>query len=100
MNTIQYLDKAKEVRGLQSDYALAKYLGIRQSTISGYRAGKSQMDDVIAQKLANAIGIHAGIVMLDMHRERAQTPEEAGIWQEIAKGFLTLLLPAKKGLSA
>lgn len=100
MNTIEYLDKAKSEKGIPSDYALAKALGIRSSAISNYRSGKSQMDDNVARKIAEIIGVHAGIVMLDMHRERAQTAEEAGIWQEIAKGFLSLLLPAKIGASA
>lgn len=95
MNTIEYLDAAKARLGIESDYALAKKLGMRASTISNYRAGRGQMDDEIATKVAVAAGIHPGIVMLDMHRARAKTPAEQSIWQEIFEGFLTLLPRAK-----
>jgi hypothetical protein len=95
MNTNEYLDKAKEVKGITSDYALAKELKIRPSAISNYRAGKSHFDDVISAKVAELIGIHAGLVMLDMHRQRASTPEEINVWKEIFQGFQALLLPAK-----
>lgn len=97
MNTNEYLDKAKEAARLPSDYALAKELGIRSSAISNYRSGRSHFDDVISAKIASLIGIHAGLVMLDMHRQRANTPEEAVVWQEIFKGFLKLLPRAKSG---
>jgi transcriptional regulator with XRE-family HTH domain len=95
MNTIEYLDAAKRALGVESDYALAKRLAMRASTISNYRSGRGQMDDDIAKKVAAAMGVHPGLVMLDMHRERAKTPEEQSIWQEIYKGFLTLLPRAK-----
>lgn len=99
MNTIEYLDAAKARLGIESDYALAKALGMRASTISNYRAGRGQMDDEIASKVAAAAGIHPGIVMLDMHRARAKTEKEASIWQEIFEGFHVLLLHAKSGRS-
>ena len=95
MDTLQYLDAAKVRLGIESDYALAKALGIRASTIAGYKSRGGQMDDEIATKVAAAAGIHPGIVMLDMHRARAKTPAEQSIWQEIFEGFLTLLPRAK-----
>lgn len=95
MNTIEYLDAVKKRIGKDSDYAVAKALHLRSSTISGYRTRGGQMDDEIAAKVAELLGIHPGLVILDMHRARAKSPEEMNIWQEIYKGFLTLLPHAK-----
>lgn len=87
MNTLEYLDAVKAKLGVESDYAVAKKLNIRHSTISGYRGRGGQMDDEVAAKVADVLDIHPGLVMLDMHRERAKTPAEASIWQDIYKGF-------------
>jgi hypothetical protein len=95
MNTLEYLEAVKTRLGIESDYAVAKVLQMRQSTISGYRARGGQMDDDIAAKVAEILGIHPGLVMLDMHRARAKTPAEKSIWQDIYKGFLSLLPHAK-----
>lgn len=97
MNTFEYLDAVKKRLGVDSDYAVAKALEIRHSTISGYRSRGGQMDDEVAAKVAAVLGLHPGLVVLDMHKERAKTPEERTIWQEIYKGFLTLLPHARRG---
>lgn len=97
MNTLEYLDAIKKRIGKDSDYAVAKALGMSESTIHGYRKRGGQMDDEIAAKVAALLGLHPGLVVLDMHRERAKTPEERTIWQEIYKGFLTLLPHARSG---
>lgn len=95
MDTLQYLDAAKVRLGIESDYALAKALKIRSSTIAGYKARGGQMDDEVAARVAAILGMHPGLVMLDMHRARAKTPAEQSIWQEIYKGFRTLLPHAR-----
>jgi predicted transcriptional regulator len=87
MNTIEYLNEAKKVLQIDSDYALAKALQIRSSAISNYRSGKSQMDDDVAVKIAAIIGKHAGIVMLDMHREREKNPELRAVWTSVMEKF-------------
>ena len=95
MNTLEYLDSVKKKLAIESDYAVAKALNIRHSTISGYRARGGQMDDEVAAKVAAVLGLHPGLVVLDMHRARAKTPAEATIWADIYKGFLSLLPLAK-----
>lgn len=95
MNTVEYLQQAKKALKIESDYALAKHLQITRSSMSSLMSGKTTMGDDTACKVAAIIGKHAGLVMLDMHRERAATPEQANIWNEIARGFLSLLMPAK-----
>lgn len=95
MNTIQYLDAVKTALKIQSDYALAKALGISKQAVSRYYHKGGSFDDDVARKVASALGKHPGLVMLDMHRERAQTPETQELWKEIFEGFRALSLRAK-----
>ena len=99
MNTVDYLDAAKKALGITSNYALAKALGIAFPTVSRYYNKGGTLDDAIARKLASVLGLHPGLVMLDMHRERAQTPEDKAIWAEIFQGFRAPLSHAKTGRS-
>ncbi|MFZ6639223.1 helix-turn-helix domain-containing protein [Undibacterium sp. TC4M20W] len=99
MNTIEYLNLAKEKLGITSDYALAQRLGVTRSYMSKLMAGKCHLSDELAQAVAAIIGFHSGIVVLDMHRQRATSPADVNLWNEIYKGFLTLLLPAKRTLA-
>lgn len=98
MNTLEYLDAAKLRLGIESDYALAKVLKMRASTISNYRARGGQMDDEIAMKVAQVLNKEPGLVMLDMHIERCKTPELraalTGFMEKISASFNALLLGA------
>lgn len=93
MNTVEYVEALKKRLGIDSDYALSKALGVSKQSVSRYTKGTGHFDDEVAIRVAAILGMHPGLVMLDMHRERAK-PEDRSIWQEIYKGFRTLLLPA------
>lgn len=96
MNTIEYLDAVKAARQITSDYALAKVLGITQSTISGYRAGRSRIDDDVALTVAEILGLHPLHVIASANAERAKTPEQrerwSGVMEKFAVSFNALLL--------
>lgn len=95
MNTIEYLDAVKAARDITSDYALAKVLGIKQTTISGYRAGRSRMDDDVALSIAEILGLHPLHVIATANAERAKTPEQrarwSGVMEKFSASFLNLL---------
>ncbi len=95
LNTIEYLDAVKVKRGISSDYALAKALGITQSTISGYRAGRSRIDDDVALSIAEILSIHPLQVIAAANAERAKTPEQrarwSGVMEKFSASFLNLL---------
>jgi plasmid maintenance system antidote protein VapI len=58
MRTIQdYLDLAKQIKKIDSDYALAKAMGVTQQEVSFIRNGERKINDTIATKLALLIGI-------------------------------------------
>ncbi|EOA05789.1 phage protein [Herbaspirillum frisingense GSF30] len=95
MNTLEYLDEAKNRLGLPSDYALSKALGLTTSAISNYRAGRSRIDDDVALKLANLTGRNPFELIAAANIERAKTPEMKALWQglmeKISKSFETLM---------
>lgn len=95
MNTVDYLDAVKAARKITSDYALAKVLGITQSTISGYRAGRSRIDDDVALTIAEILGVHPLQVIAAANAERAKTPEQrarwSGVMEKFSVSFLNLL---------
>lgn len=98
MNTPEYLKKFKEAKNLPSDYALAAHLGVTRSYISSLQNGRNHLSDDLCYVFADALNIHVGIILIDMHRQKAHTAREQSAWNEIAKGFLSLLLPAKRTL--
>ena len=49
--TNEFLDAVKARHQLTSDYQLAKFLGVRQSTISNYRVRKSGFDEAMALRV-------------------------------------------------
>ena len=85
MKTCELLDAVKLRYKLPSDYALAKFLGIRQQTISGYRHHDMQMDDEIALRVADKLGIEDGAVLAWMHAERTKCPRAAKAFRELAR---------------
>lgn len=94
--TIEFLDAAKEKLGIESDYALAKRLGLQLSTVSGYRTGRRFFDDDAALIIATALDIHPFNVIAAVNAERAKTPEQrarwSGVMEKFAVSFNTLLL--------
>lgn len=62
-DTAKLLDDAQSRMGLKSDNSLAKALGWRQSTIAGYRTGRSSMDVEKALDFAKKTGIELELVV-------------------------------------
>lgn len=95
MKPSQYLDRVRAALGAPSDYALQKPLQLSKQQIGRYRKDLDFFSDEVAMRVAYILREDAGIVMLDMHRERAKTPEVRSKWDEIFSGFPALLLHAK-----
>lgn len=87
MNTLEYLAACKDRLGIDSDYALAKRLGVRQPTISSYRAGRSRMDDDVALKVAEILELHPMQVIAAANAERAKTEEQKARWIGLMEKF-------------
>ena len=58
MKTVQdYFDLAKQINNIDSDYALAKAMGVKQQEVSFIRNKERKINDTMATKLALLIGI-------------------------------------------
>lgn len=104
MNTRDYMELAKKVSKIPSDYALAQRLGITRQAISRFQTGNFAMSDEVAMKIAQLCGKNPVFVLADVHAEREKNPEIRAVWlgmiEKLSAGFNLLLQPAKIGVSA
>ena len=87
MTAAEYLDALQAKLGVNSDYAVARVIGVSKQAASRYRLGMAHFDDEIAQKVAEILEMHPAIVMLDMYADRTRDEKTKSLWQEIAQGF-------------
>lgn len=73
MKAYQWIDRVKVAKNLTSDYAVAKVLGLSQSSVITIRTRKSTMDDETASKVAEALGMNPAGVILDQAAERVKS---------------------------
>lgn len=85
MNTCQWLDKVRKEYQLDSDYKLAKLLGIRANRISTYRHTHIGMGEELALKVEDLLSLPPGTVLLQIQAERTKSPEAAKILRSISK---------------
>ncbi len=84
MDAAWYLDEAKKILNLPSDYALAKRLGVGTSTISNYRTGTRTIDEKMALKIESETNIPAVQIITDMQVVKAKKPEVRNLWRDVA----------------
>jgi len=82
--TVEFLDEVKAAHGLTSDYQLSKHLVCTRGAISSYRMGKSYLDEEMACKIANDLGLDSGYVLACIASERAKKPEVKAAWKHTA----------------
>lgn len=87
MDTLGYLAACKKRLGIESDYALAKALGVTQAAVSSYRTEKSKISDDVALTVAEILGINPLEVIAAANAERAKTPEQKARWTGLMEKF-------------
>ncbi len=75
MKAFEWIDRVKSTLGIDSDYAVAKTLGITKQAVSAYRAKLSTLDENTSISVANLLGLPPHGVWLDQQAERTKTPE-------------------------
>lgn len=86
--TNEFIDAVKVRHGLETDYALAKLLGIRHSNVSNYRAGRSTMDNRTAVKVAELLAMKPMEVIAAVEMERARDEKTKGFWMRYAAALV------------
>jgi predicted transcriptional regulator len=82
--TLEFISDLKTKTGLDSDYAIAKHLGITKTALSQYRLGKSFLGDQTAMKVAEMLEIDPAYVVACVHAERTKHAAEKKLWERIA----------------
>ena len=73
MKAADWIDRVKAVKGWDSDYRVAKELKFKPNTISMYRSHGGPMDESIAIKVADALGLNPVGIIIDQTAERSST---------------------------
>lgn len=82
-HTTEYLDACKVSLQVESDYALAKKLGISTGGIANYRSARSYPDDQVCAKIAEVLGVEPGVIVAGVQVDRHQADESAATWRWI-----------------
>lgn len=70
---------------LDSDYQIAKLLGISRERVSGWRTGKSFPDDSMILRIENLLNYPPGSLLFELHAARSKCPDAANIFHQTAK---------------
>lgn len=99
--TNEFLSAVQQKHGIPSDNQLSIFLGCTRSAISGYRNGRSCLDDEIALKVSTALNLEPAYVIACIHAEREKNSALKLVWERIATyaqgaavmGLVMALLP-------
>lgn len=86
-NVRKLLDKAKEVQGVESDYALAKSLGLPRERISNYYAGERMPNEYACLKIAEALGKPLSEVIAAVRVEGEKDEKRREAWRRYYKSL-------------
>lgn len=86
MKAVDWIEKIKTTHGIESDYGVAKKLGVSRFTVSGYRNRPgATFDEEIAFKVAESLGVDPVGIIIDQLAERAKNPQIATALHEAAR---------------
>jgi transcriptional regulator with XRE-family HTH domain len=79
------LDRAKAGGNIDTDYRLAKVIGISHQGMTNYRTGKSRPDARVLEQLCALSGDDVAVFAAQLQAERERTDEGKTLWLMIAK---------------
>lgn len=80
----ELLDSAKAKAGIDSDYRLAKVIGITHSAVTNYRTDRTLPDERVIQLLCELSGDDPDLIAAQYQSRRARTDEGRALWQRVA----------------
>lgn len=78
------LDRAKASAGIESDYRLAKVIGITHSAVTHYRMGRSLPNESVIDQLCALSGDDPDITMAQVQAARSKDAPARAAWLRIA----------------
>ena len=81
MKPSAYLDAVKAQLDIESDYQLAKRLGIPNANMPGMRNGTRKVSNDIAFKLAIALELDPSQVIADLEEQREKNEKRRDFWR-------------------
>ena len=81
MKPSAYLDAVKAQLNIESDYELAKRLGIPNANMPGMRNGTRKVSNDIAFKLAIALQLDPAQVVADLEEQREKNEKRRDFWR-------------------
>ena len=95
MDPIEYLDAAKQRRGLKSDYELAQELETTTGCISNYRNGRSIPDTYTMARLAEMIDSDPLAAIAAAEAKRTKSAKARKFWQaRLSTAAMLAIVPA------
>lgn len=78
------LDKSKTCANIDSDYRLAKVIGITHSAMTHYRMGRSLPNESVIEQLCALSGDDPDVIAAQIQAERSKDPEAKTLWLRVA----------------
>lgn len=72
MKASEWIDEIKNARGWDSDYRVAKELGVSRATVSAYRSRTPTLDEETSLKVAELLGREPALLLIDQVVERTK----------------------------
>lgn len=96
---IELLEEVKKAKGIETDYALAKALGLPRGDVCQYYQGKRTPNEFACMQIAKALGKTLDDVMIPIRIEAEKNEKRKAAWQEyyksiggLAAGFVMSLI--------
>lgn len=78
------VERAKAGAGIDSDYRLAKVIGITHASVSTWRMGKSLPNEKVIEQLCALSGDDPGVIAAEIQAARSKSPEARNLWLKVA----------------
>lgn len=91
--TDRLLNRCKSVLSIESDYRLAKVLGISHTTITHWRNGRSTPSDEAVISICALMQKDPAQAIAQLHAERAKTDVARAFWQSAADRLSSAVAP-------
>jgi plasmid maintenance system antidote protein VapI len=101
MTIDELLDQAKKKANIESDYALAKILGVTSGNLSNIRTGKAHPSNEVAVKLATLGKMEEMMVIAEIEYRTANKPEKKKFWKHYieSRGITAVIAMCAIGLT-